>query len=348
MPALHLATFACDVTPPLGHPLCGGWIEPVRGVDDPLRAVGVVLLGMRRSGRAVCRGLVRHPQRRQPGLAAGAGQGGPHHAGARRRPVRPSAQRPLRRHRGREVARSAPGVAVARPEVLRQVRVGQTADAVQAALAKTVPFTHIGTARRRSSRSPPTAGSSAPTARSSRHPLQRHQGPEGPRRAGGPDRSLAEDAQLLERRQAAGRPALLRHASDELLRRRPGQQRLLRPGPPETAGRRNRRSSRSTSPAAPATSPPASTTTAPRRTAPCCATASTTPCRPPGKRRSGSRSTTGNGAIEPVKLPPRREKTFGDEESRKVLEDAKADQGEARQRGVSAGLAEAASSGRSS
>jgi hypothetical protein len=45
MPALHLATFACEVTPPLGHPLCGGWIEPVRAVDDPLRALGVVLLG---------------------------------------------------------------------------------------------------------------------------------------------------------------------------------------------------------------------------------------------------------------------------------------------------------------
>src|SRR5438552_15874468 len=46
MPALHLATFSCDVTPPLGHPLCGGWIEPVRAVDDPLRAIGVILLGM--------------------------------------------------------------------------------------------------------------------------------------------------------------------------------------------------------------------------------------------------------------------------------------------------------------
>jgi len=41
----HLATFAIDVTPPDGHPLCGGWIEPVRGVDDPLRALGVILLG---------------------------------------------------------------------------------------------------------------------------------------------------------------------------------------------------------------------------------------------------------------------------------------------------------------
>src|SRR6476469_7966098 len=41
----HLATFSSDATPPPGHPLCGGWIEPVRGVDDPLRALGVVLLG---------------------------------------------------------------------------------------------------------------------------------------------------------------------------------------------------------------------------------------------------------------------------------------------------------------
>lgn len=46
MPTLHLATFGCDVTPPAGHPLCGGWIEPVRAVDDPLQALGVILLGM--------------------------------------------------------------------------------------------------------------------------------------------------------------------------------------------------------------------------------------------------------------------------------------------------------------
>ena len=45
MPAFHIATFAADVTAPDGHPLCGGWIEPVRGVDDPLKALGVVLLG---------------------------------------------------------------------------------------------------------------------------------------------------------------------------------------------------------------------------------------------------------------------------------------------------------------
>lgn len=45
MLAFHLATFQVDATPPAGHPLCGGWIKPVVGVDDPLWLRGVVLLG---------------------------------------------------------------------------------------------------------------------------------------------------------------------------------------------------------------------------------------------------------------------------------------------------------------
>src|SRR5206468_12089776 len=45
MASYHLATFSADVTCPLGHPLCGGWIEPARAVDDPLFARGVILLG---------------------------------------------------------------------------------------------------------------------------------------------------------------------------------------------------------------------------------------------------------------------------------------------------------------
>jgi len=43
--AFKLATFAVDVTPPLGHPLLGGWIEPARRIADPLEARGIVLLG---------------------------------------------------------------------------------------------------------------------------------------------------------------------------------------------------------------------------------------------------------------------------------------------------------------
>ena len=42
---LHLAPFRFDVTPPMGHSCCGGWIKPVEAVDDPLEAVGFVLLG---------------------------------------------------------------------------------------------------------------------------------------------------------------------------------------------------------------------------------------------------------------------------------------------------------------
>ncbi len=42
---LHMAPFKFDVTPPLGHSCCGGWIKPIEVVDDALEAVGIVLLG---------------------------------------------------------------------------------------------------------------------------------------------------------------------------------------------------------------------------------------------------------------------------------------------------------------
>jgi hypothetical protein len=42
---LHVGTFRFDVTPPVGHACCGGWIKPVAAVDDPLEAIGFVLLG---------------------------------------------------------------------------------------------------------------------------------------------------------------------------------------------------------------------------------------------------------------------------------------------------------------
>ena len=33
---LRIATFRFDVTPPIGHSCCGGWIKPVEVVDDTL------------------------------------------------------------------------------------------------------------------------------------------------------------------------------------------------------------------------------------------------------------------------------------------------------------------------
>jgi len=45
MSDLALAAFRADVTPPAGHPLCAGWTAPALAVDDPLSALGIVLLG---------------------------------------------------------------------------------------------------------------------------------------------------------------------------------------------------------------------------------------------------------------------------------------------------------------
>lgn len=42
---LRIAPFRFDVTPPVGHPLCGGWITPVVDHADALEAIGFVLLG---------------------------------------------------------------------------------------------------------------------------------------------------------------------------------------------------------------------------------------------------------------------------------------------------------------
>ena len=42
---IKLATFRCDVTPPVGAPLCGGLVKPVANVSEPLLALGLVILG---------------------------------------------------------------------------------------------------------------------------------------------------------------------------------------------------------------------------------------------------------------------------------------------------------------
>jgi hypothetical protein len=45
-PTFKIAPFRFDVTPPTGHPLCGGWITPVKSVSDNLEAIGYVILGL--------------------------------------------------------------------------------------------------------------------------------------------------------------------------------------------------------------------------------------------------------------------------------------------------------------
>ncbi len=41
---LRIATFAIDATPPVGSPLCGASVPPMKGVTDPLSARGLILL----------------------------------------------------------------------------------------------------------------------------------------------------------------------------------------------------------------------------------------------------------------------------------------------------------------
>lgn len=44
--ALFVACLCADVTPPIGHPLCGGLVKAVERVEDPLQARGLVLWGL--------------------------------------------------------------------------------------------------------------------------------------------------------------------------------------------------------------------------------------------------------------------------------------------------------------
>lgn len=45
-PDLFVAPFSFDVTPPMGHSLCGGWIKPASAVEEKLSAIGYVLTGV--------------------------------------------------------------------------------------------------------------------------------------------------------------------------------------------------------------------------------------------------------------------------------------------------------------
>lgn len=42
---LRIAPFRFDVSPPIGHSCCGGWIKPIEAIDDALEAIGYVLTG---------------------------------------------------------------------------------------------------------------------------------------------------------------------------------------------------------------------------------------------------------------------------------------------------------------
>jgi hypothetical protein len=149
MPAFYLATFSADVTPPDGHPLCGGWIEPVRGVDDPLRALGVVLLG---SGAPIvlcvvdwC--LIRNDAHFawRDGLAKAC------HTTSDRvavQTVHPH-NAPIADIEAQKLIDAVPGAPPMLDLKYHERCIESTAEAAKAALAKTTEFTHYGIAQAR-------------------------------------------------------------------------------------------------------------------------------------------------------------------------------------------------------
>jgi hypothetical protein len=149
MPALHLATFACDVTPPVGHPLAGGWIEPVRSVDDPLRALGVVLLGM---GRPVVLCAVdwcgirneAHVIWRQ--ALARATHTVPENVAVH---CLHAHDAPFADVVAQRLVEAVPGAPPSLDLKFFERTVRRTAQAARAALARTLPFTHLGTGQAR-------------------------------------------------------------------------------------------------------------------------------------------------------------------------------------------------------
>jgi hypothetical protein len=143
MPTFHLATFRSDATPPVGHPLCGGWIEPARVVDDPLEAVGVILLG---AGRPIVlcavdwTGLRNDAYRQWRDALADAAHPVPecvavHCVHPHNTPFADV---------GAQKLIAAAGAPISLELTFFDRAVRQSADAARASLAKTRRFTHVG------------------------------------------------------------------------------------------------------------------------------------------------------------------------------------------------------------
>jgi hypothetical protein len=142
--ALHLATFSADVSPPLNHPLCGGWIEPVRAIDDPLRALGVVLLGP--SSPVVLCAVDWCGLRNDAHLAWRQALAKAAHTTVDRvavHCVHPH-NAPFADVLAQKLLAAAPGAPASLDLKFFQRAVDRVAAAVKACLARTTPFTHIG------------------------------------------------------------------------------------------------------------------------------------------------------------------------------------------------------------
>ena len=266
---IHLAPFRFDVTPPMGHSMCGGWIKPAVAVDDPLEAVGFVLTGLDKPV-VLCAvdwtGLLNSAnlQWRQA-LAEAAGTTADR-----------VAVHCVHQHNAPFACLDAQSIVGQYKELPHIVEVDffrkcldRARSAVKDGLKKARRVTHVArgqgkvekvASNRRVSRSP-----DGKILRMRGSSLQGRRATCSSRR---PNRPLAEDGRLLLQGHEDRRLPLLRYASDELLRRTVASA-ATSPGSLASSDRKTSQTvCTSTSLAVPATSRLASTTTAPRKLGP--------------------------------------------------------------------------------
>jgi hypothetical protein len=145
----RLATFAADITPPIGSPLCGGWIKPVQSIEDPLQALGIVLLGGEKPIVLCALDWVETNNSAyeawRVALAAAAGTD-PNHVAVQCVHPHDSPWANLDAH---ELARQADAsLHLMHPEAF-QLAVTNTAQALRQSLAQARPVTHLGTGQAR-------------------------------------------------------------------------------------------------------------------------------------------------------------------------------------------------------
>ena len=341
MPALHLATFACDVTPPIGHPLCGGWIEPVRGVDDPLRALGVVLLGA--AHRSCCAPSIGAASATTPTWPGGRPWPRPPTPRRSASPcsacIRTTPRSPTPRPRNSSKPPTAPpslDLKFFDKTCRARGRRGQGG----ADEDGRVHSRRHRTGKGRTSRLQPPHHRSG---RQVRKPPATAP-PRTPRIRAEPEGLIDPWLRTLSfwnGDKPAGRPALLRHASDELLRRRPGHAATSAAWPAKAPTRnqgvsgvlhrlRRQHHGRQVQ------------RRQPRRTGRCCATACTTAMKAAWKATNRHADRAWEWRVEPVKLPPRAREVVRRRGEQESAGGRQGDQGQAGQRGLSTGVAEAA------
>ena len=177
----------------------GGGIAPAKEIDDPLFAHGFVLLGRRQAGRVRRRRLVRDPQRRLRPLARQDRRGDRHRTGARDALLRcTSTTHPIADLEAQQLLEKHKARGDLRPRVPREDGRRASPTRRRSRSSRREPVTHIGTGQAKvekvaSNRRYTDANGKVHYNRMSRDPR-----PEDPRRRGGDDRPVPQDAQFWD------------------------------------------------------------------------------------------------------------------------------------------------------